>query len=53
MKRLFALILAVTMMLALTACGNSAPAEPPRRKMEAKHQTAQMYSQSRLILLMM
>ena len=27
MKRLFALILAVTMMLALAACGNSAPAE--------------------------
>lgn len=28
MKRLFALILAATMMLALAACGNSAPAEP-------------------------
>lgn len=28
MKRLFALILATTMMLALAACGNSAPAEP-------------------------
>ena len=28
MKRLFALILAVTMMLALAACGNSAPTEP-------------------------
>ena len=27
MKRIFALILAVTMMLALAACGNSAPAE--------------------------
>ena len=28
MKRLFALILAAVMMLALAACGNSAPAEP-------------------------
>ncbi len=28
MKRLFALILAATMMLALASCGNSAPAEP-------------------------
>lgn len=27
MKRIFVLILAVTMMLTLAACGNSAPAE--------------------------